>query len=80
MVYYDEKELINKSIEYILQHFDEGLSVKDVADHFHFSEFYFNRSFKAATGESIYEFMKRLKMDQSAVDIKLIKNKLITDI
>ncbi len=74
------KELINQSMDYIIQHFDEDLSVKDVAEHFHFSEFYFCRSFKAATGESVYEFMKRLKMDQSAVDIKLVKNRPITDI
>jgi len=74
------KELINRSIDFIIQHFDENISVKDVAEHFHFSEYYFCRSFKAATGESVYEFIKRLKMDQSAVDIKLIKNRLITDI
>ncbi len=73
-------ELINQSIDYILRHFDEGISVKDVANHFHFSESYFCRAFKKATGESIYELIKRLKMDQSAVDIKLAKDKPITDI
>ena len=75
-----DKELINQSIDYIIQHFNEELSVKDVAEHFHFSEYYFCRCFKAATGESVYEFIKRLKMDQSAVDIKLIKDRPITDI
>lgn len=74
------KELINQSIDYILRHFAEGLTAKDVAEHFHFSEFYFSRSFKAATGESVYEFIKRLKMDQSAIDIKLSKDRPITDI
>lgn len=74
------KELINQSMDYILRHFDEGISVKDVADHFHFSESYFCRCFRKATGESIYEFIKRLKMDQSAVDIKLAKDRPITDI
>ncbi len=54
--------------------------MKDVADHFHFSEYYFNRSFKEVTGESVYGFIKRLKMDQSAVDIKLAKDKPITAI
>ena len=32
------------------------------------------------TGESVYAFIKRLKMDQSAIDIKMQKNKPITDI
>jgi AraC family transcriptional regulator len=75
-----KKEIINQSIDYIIQHFDENLSIKDVADHFHFSKYYFCRSFKEATGESVYEFIKRLKMDQSAIDIKLEKEKSITDI
>jgi len=74
------RELINRSINYIIRHINEDISVKDVAEHFHFSEFYFCRSFKAATGKSVYEFIKRLKMDQSAVDIKLNKDRSITEI
>jgi len=75
-----DRELINKSMDYIIEHYEEGISVEEVAEHFHFSKFYFCRSFKKATGESIYAFMKRLKMNQSAVDMKLEKNKSITDI
>ncbi len=75
-----KKELINRSIDYIIEHFDEDITVKDVADHFHFSEYYFSRSFREVTGESVYGFIKRLKMDQSAIDIKLVKDKPITEI
>ena len=64
----------------MLEHLDENLTVKDVAAHFHFSEYYFCRSFKAITGKSVYEFLMRLKMDQSAVDIKLKKDERLTDI
>lgn len=65
-----KKELINQSIDYIIQHFDENLAIEDVANHFHFSKFYFCRSFKEVTGESVYAFIKRLKMDQSAIYIR----------
>lgn len=75
-----DEELIYRSIDYIIQHFDENISVKDVAKHFHFSEYYFCRCFKEATGESVYELINRLKMDQSAVDIKLEKSRPITEI
>ncbi len=75
-----KREVINQSIDYIIQHIDEKLTLEDVAGHFHFSKYYFDRSFKEATGEGVYEFVKRLKMDQSAIDIKLEKNKPITDI
>lgn len=73
-------EVINQSIDYIIEHFDENLSIENVASHFHFSKFYFCRCFKEVTGESVYEFIKRLRMDQSAIDIKLGKSRQISDI
>lgn len=75
-----KNELVSRSIDYILQHIDEEISIEDVADHCHFSKFYFSRVFKAETGESIYSFIKRLKMEQSAINLKLEKDKTITDI
>lgn len=74
------KELINQSIDYIMRHLDEGISIEDVADYCHFSKYYFSRVFKAETGESIYAFIKRLKMEQSAIKLKIEKDKSITDI
>ncbi len=76
----DKRELVNRSIDYIFQHLEEGLTIKEVANYFNFSEFYFSRLFKEVTGKSIYAFIKRLKIDQSAIDIKLKPNKTITDI
>lgn len=75
-----ERDIIYQSIDYIIQHLDEEMTVEKIADHFHFSKFYFCRSFKKATGESLYAFIKRHKMEQSAVDIKLGKDKSITDV
>lgn len=74
------REIINKSIDYILNHLDENLTVSDVAEQFHFSEYYFNRQFKKLTGESVYSFIKRQKLNQGAMEIKQKKNKSITDI
>jgi AraC family transcriptional regulator len=73
-------ELVKQSIDYIMQHLDEEISIEDVADYCHFSKFYFSRIFKAETGESIYAFIKRLKMEQSAVRLKVEKDKSVTDI
>lgn len=74
------KEVVNHGIDYILRHLDEEISIEDVAAHCHFSKYYFSRLFKAETGESVYSFIKRMKMDQSAIKIKLEKGKSITDI
>lgn len=75
-----KKEIINLSIDYIIQHIDEELTIDKIAEYMHYSKFYFCRSFKSITGESLYSFIKRMKMDQSAVDIKLEKHKSITEI
>lgn len=75
-----KKSLINKSIEYILQHIDEEISIEDVANYCNFSKYHFSRMFKAETGISVYSFIKRIKIDQSAVSLKVEKDKTITDI
>lgn len=73
-------ELVIKSIDYIMSHLDEEISIEDVASYCYLSKYYFSRIFKAETGESIYAFIKRLKMEQSAFKLKVEKDKSITDI
>ena len=76
----DKKALVNKSIDYILAHLEEPISIEDVANQLSFSKYYFCRMFKEVTGEGVYSFIKRLKVEQSAIDLKLQKDKRITDI
>lgn len=52
-----KKSLINKSIEYILQHIDEEISIEDVANYCNFSKYHFSRMFKAETGISLYSLL-----------------------
>ena len=73
-------EYINRAIDYILDHANEKISVDQIAAHCNFSRYYFSRMFKIETGESIYEFIKRIKMEQSAFRLKVEKSRSITDI
>jgi AraC family transcriptional regulator len=73
-------DLVNKSIDYIIRHLEEEISIEDVAAHCNYSKFYFSKIFKEETGESIYAFIKRLRLDQSAIELKLDKNRPIMDI
>lgn len=73
-------ELVSKAIEYIVENLNEEIAIEDVANYCHLSKYYFCRIFKAETGEGVYAFIKRLKMEQSAIEMKLGKNKSITDI
>lgn len=73
-------EYVNRAIDYILDHMGENISVEEVADYCHFSKFYFSRMFKMVTGESIYAFIKRVKLEQSAFRLKVERSRSITDI
>lgn len=71
-------EYINQAIDYILNHIGEEITVDDVAKHCNFSKYHFSRLFKLTTGEGIYEFIKRIKMEQSAFRLKVERGKSIT--
>jgi AraC family transcriptional regulator len=47
------------------------LTVELIADHCCFSRYYYNRLFKSVTGESVYSFIKRIRIETAA--FKLIK-------
>ena len=73
-------EAVNMAIDYILNHITENISAEEVAAHCHFSKHYFSRIFKLSTGEGIYAFIKRVKMEQSAFRLKVEKARNITEI
>lgn len=73
-------EIVSDAIEYILLHIGENITLEEVADHFYMSVSYFSRIFKEQTGQSVYAFIKRLKMEQSAMKLKMEAERSITDI
>lgn len=73
-------EIVNQAINYIMQHIGEDILIEDVADYCHFSKYYFSRIFKEQTGTSIYAFIKKVKLEQSAFRLKVERGKSITDI
>ena len=73
-------EIVSRAISYIMEHIGEEITIEEVADYCHFSKFYFSRIFKEETGESMYAFIKRMKLDQSAFRLKVERGRKITDI
>lgn len=72
--------IIDQAIDYILQHRREAIHVEDVARYCHFSKYHFCRLFKARTGESVYGFIKRVRLEESAFRLKVEKGRSITEI
>lgn len=75
-----ENAIVSEGMEYILQHLAENITLEDVAAHCHMSVSRLSTLFKEQTGESIYAFIKRLKLEQSAFRLKLETDKTITEI
>jgi AraC family transcriptional regulator len=63
--------IVNQAVDFIVDNLFELLSVNMIADHCCFSRHYLNRVFKSVTHESIYGFIKRLRIETAA--FKLIK-------
>ncbi len=76
----ERKKLVDESIGYMLCHLDEALSLDAVAAHGYLSKYHFSRIFKEETGESVCAFLKRCRMDQSAVELKLEPARSVTDV
>lgn len=72
--------LINKTEDYIERHLKEPISLKDLADHAHLSEFHFHRLFKQYSTETVNQFVTRFKIERAAIFLCTSPNTSITTI
>ena len=56
---------VNRAIDFVLQHLDEPLRLEAVARAACFSPFHFHRVFRLLVGESLGEFVKRLRLERA---------------
>jgi AraC-like DNA-binding protein len=61
---YDRR--VNRVIDHIRRHLAEELSLAELARVAVFSPFHFARVFKAATGETLFGFIQRLRIERAA--------------
>lgn len=72
-------ERINRVIDYIDSHMDTNLSLDQLAGISGFSRFHFHRIFHSFTGESLYDFILRLRLEKAKAML-LTTGRTITDI
>jgi AraC family transcriptional regulator len=61
----DYVERVNRAIDHVLAHLDEPLPLERVARAASFSPFHFHRVFKALVGETLNQFVKRLRLERA---------------
>ena len=58
-------ERINRAVDFLIQHIEEPLRLEDVAAAAHISPFHFHRIFKALFGETLNQFIKRVRLERA---------------
>jgi two-component system response regulator YesN len=57
--------LVNRAINFIQYHFDEKISLEDVAEKLHMSKHYLCSVFKKATGENMSLYINKLRIEKA---------------
>lgn len=57
---------INRVLDYIEANIEEELSLEEIASVANFSKFHFNRIFYAFIGETLFEYIQRVKIEKAA--------------
>lgn len=73
-IYYQR---VNKVIDYLNANLHRPHSLDELADVAHFSKFHFHRVFKTITGETVFAFVKRLRLERS---VKLMRQSPTTSL
>lgn len=58
-------ERINRAIDHVMRHLSEPLPLEEVARAAHFSPFHFHRIFRALVGETVHDFVKRVRLERA---------------
>jgi AraC family transcriptional regulator len=66
----DHEERMEAAIRYIVEHLDEPIDLRDLADHVCLSRFYFHRLFQALVGETVGELVRRLRLERAATRLR----------
>lgn len=79
---YTKKMLSKKIVKYARHHFDENITVEDIAKYCGYSRFYISKTFKEVTGKTLIDYINSLKihkakamLESSGVDMSEIANK-----
>ena len=71
---------INRVIDYIEKNTDKGLSLESLAKVAIFSPFHFHRIFRAMVGETLNQFIQRIRIEKAAAQLIVNPKKSITEI
>lgn len=77
---HEYRSRLNRTIDYIQNHYSEDLCLSKLAEIACFSKFHFHRIFLAVVGETVNDFVRRVRMEKSVWMLTTDVDKPITQI
>ena len=71
---------INRVMDFVERHLGDPLPLDQLAEVACFSPFHFHRLFTAMTGESLYQFILRLRLERAASQLCFNRRKSVTEV
>jgi AraC family transcriptional regulator len=76
----DYVERVNRAIDLIVRNLAEPLRLEEVSEAAGFSPFHFHRVFKSLLGETLSQFVKRLRLERALYLMSHAPNRSLTDV
>ena len=73
-------ERVNRAIDYIVRNLDQPLRLEEIAHVASFSSFHFHRVFQTSMGETLGQFVKRLRLERALFMIAHDRTRSLTQI
>lgn len=76
----DYVERVNRAVDHIVRNLDQPLRLQEVAEKAFFSPFHFHRVFRAVVGETVAQFVKRLRLERSLYMLSHDRRRSLTEV
>lgn len=73
-------QVINMAEDFIERNLNKSISLADIANNVHMSEYHFHRIFRLLISETIYQYISRIKLERSLAYLLANNRMSITDI
>lgn len=71
---------INKVVDYIETHLDKSFTLDELSRVANFSKYHFHRIFYSLMGETLFQFIQRIRLERAATALVLYPDKSVTEI
>lgn len=71
---------VNLALDYIEKHYSEELTLDMIASVANFSKFHFHRVFYSIVGETLFDFIQRIRLEKAATRLKMNRDEPVADI